>query len=497
MRESWSPFGREGNFSPSDITATLEQQKGKIVEIQAAGPLRGTVRGIGGGKNMTSPILLAACSLNPFDRPSVLRNVPRISELAFARYLTDVANIAEINFQQDGSVSIKPSSSKKSFVPSEIGPPSHIAIVAAGFFVGNLGVADIPVPGGDKLGGRTVDTHVQALQDLGVTVNKYTDNKGFERLRFSAPENGLQGGDVWLRYPRITATGMTILAAAKAKGMTIIHNAALDPEVDALISFYKEAGLTIKRGKGRLGEPIVEITPEIAKELHRVEYTIPIDRTAVVTYAVAAIATKSEKGIFVEGAQEDELSTFLSLLAEMNRDNEEPGYRIEKNGIQFFYKGLLKAPERTVISMNKPYVESEDAIGIYTDWQPFVSILLSQAEGRSILYETAHPDRLEHLRVMQNAGARDSITFSNHPAMNSAPLLFDPGKSEAFHCAHINGGFSLNPIDITGSDIRFAAWGVIQSLVSGGKIRGVDQIYRGYDGLIDKLIELGADIAVR
>jgi len=400
MRDIW---GFSGNPDRQPFTRGLEgieQGKNKKLRIEGGTPLSGTIGDVRGGKNMLAPIIFAACLATTYMR-SYIHNVPNISELAVTSSLVEAMNAAKISFRPDNSsIEIAPVPSNDSAVPTKIGKPSRISIVAAGFLLAKQGYAEIPLPGGDDLGERDITAHVEGLRALGAQVDDSIPGV----LRFSAQE-GLSGANIKLHSPRITATETLILAATKAKGRTVLKNTALDPEVEELISFLYQTGVNIQRLPTNEGKPSKTIVIEEAKFINGINYTLPIDRSAVVTYAVAAIATKSREGVLVKGAPEEEIRTFLSLLDEMGG-----GYKAVREGIWFFYKDTLYAPKRTVVSMNKPYIESDKSIGIYADWQPLISPLFLQAQdydgdGPTLLLETAHPDRFHHLRAAKEAGA--------------------------------------------------------------------------------------------
>jgi UDP-N-acetylglucosamine 1-carboxyvinyltransferase len=487
MRDIWG-FSGNPDRQPLGGLERIEQGERKKLRIEGGSPLAGTltIDDIRGTKNMFPILFLAACLTNS---PSVLRNVPDITE----RVVLESSNDARIIPlpEDDSAIKIVPTHSNDSSIPSKIGASSRTPIIKVGFDLAKYGYSDIPLPGGDDLGERDITTHIEVYRALGAQV----DDSIPGRLRFSALE-GLRGCTVELTRPRITATNGGILAATGAEGHTTIENASLDIEVDALISFLNKAGVTIKRRYTDNGIPTKTIDIDGTKNLHGVDYTIPIDRSAIVTYAVAAIATKSQEGIFVQGAPISELYPFMGLVYKMGG-----GVKIWNNALQFYYKGPLHALEdRTIVSMNQPYAyydDSETSHGIYADWQPLVTPLFLQANGTTRLIETAHPDRFQHLRTAKEAGA--DIRFFDPPEADlPAPYLFDASRSNSPHGAFITGGSPLHPFEVEGRDIRSAAFWVIQGLATPGTsiIHGVHQLERGYHDFVGNLRKLEAQISV-
>ena len=175
---------------------------------------------------------------------------------------------------------------------------------------------------------------------------------------------------IQLHYPSVGATENTIFAAARAKGTTLIKNAAIEPEIIDLILFLQKLGANIWSIRPHDPHPT-------ALQFHDVEHTVLTDRIEVASYGMAAISTKGR--VFVEGAEHHNMIAFLNKLREMGG-----GFKVKKNGIEFFYNGSLQGGI---------HIETDVHPGFMTDWQqPFV-VLLTQAHGASVIHETVYENR--------------------------------------------------------------------------------------------------------
>lgn len=356
-----------------------ETLRKKTFHIESGNRLRGEVNP-GGSKNGAIPIMWAATLCNT---PSTIRGLPALGDTTINMKLLRAFGV---NVIPDGDVTtIDPQNVTTGTAIRKNIESSRNSILTVGAMLGRLGHVTIPHPGGDALGPRPIDYHIKVMEALGAKFKEDADGMQFEAL------DGLKGGYYKFPQPSHLGTINGLLAAVNADGSTTLKNCALEPEVEEFIDFLTKAGARIKRD----GLDPRTILIEGVRELNGVEdFEILPDRNAIVTYAVAAIATESEEGVTVKGAKKVHLKSFLSLLDEMGG-----GYKIpddeNEDWIRFFYKGELTAPKRTIVTCPYPNDQfgNENYLGIMTDWQPLVSLLLLKAKGTSRIIEAVHPDR--------------------------------------------------------------------------------------------------------
>jgi UDP-N-acetylglucosamine 1-carboxyvinyltransferase len=331
------------------------------------------------------------------------------------------------------------------------------------------GEAEVPVLGGDKLGARPVDIHLEALAKLGaqiqITKNSY----------HAWAKDGLHGAEIELRFPSVGATENAILAAVCAKGRTIIKNAALEPELMDSILMLQKMGAIIELCPPRT------IMIEGVPKLHGVTHRILPDRNEAISFACLAIATNGK--ILVRGAIQEHLITFLNTVRRLGAD-----YEVLPDGISFFKPNGLRA-----IS-----IQTDVHPGFMTDWQQPLCVLLTQATGTSTIHETIYEDRFAYAHDLNEMGAKIRVSTeclaadANGQAI--APCRF-AGKG-FYHAATIEGPTELTNKNLTVRDLRSGMVDIIAALVANGvsEIDGADEIDRGYEKIDERLRDLGADI---
>jgi len=237
------------------------------------------------------------------------------------------------------------------------------------------GKAEIPIPGGCKIGSRPVNFHIDALEKLGAKVEIKGDY-------FILSTDGLKGTNIHLEYPSVGATENIIIASTLAKGRTIITNAAVEPEILDLIKFLQKMGAIIELSTDR------KITIEGVDRLNGAIHSVIPDRNQAASFACAGIASKGD--IVIENAIQDDLITFLNSIRRVGGK-----FEVGENKIRFYYDGELKPIA----------LETNVHPGFMTDWQqPFV-ILLTQAEGISIIHETVYEQRFGYVEALKKMGA--------------------------------------------------------------------------------------------
>jgi UDP-N-acetylglucosamine 1-carboxyvinyltransferase len=378
---------------------------------------------------------------------------------------------SEIQWDRDaGILEIITKELKTSYVPQRFSGSNRIPILMIGALLGRTD-EDIIVPtaGGCKIGKRPVDFHIIALEKLGANIEYREMRK--EGAYFARAHQGLKGAIITLPYPSVGATENTILAAVRAKGTTVIKNAATEPEIVDLILFLQKLGVTIGMDVDRT------IRIQQTNHFQEVEHTVITDRIEAASFALAGISTQGR--VFVEGAEHAHMITFLNKLREVNA-----GFEVKKGGIEFFYKGPLKGGI---------HIETDVHPGFMTDWQqPFV-VLLTQAHGASIVHETVYENRFGYTDMLKLMGA-DIESFTQ--CLGGKECRF---ASQNFqHSIVVKGPTPLQSKDISIPDLRAGFAYVLAALLAPDEslISGVHYLYRGYERIVDKLSALGADITM-
>ena len=436
-----------------------------MLKIKGGTPLKGSVKAAGAKNSMTK--LLVASLLS--DKRCVFFNVPDILDVEITVDLCREIG-SEIHWdRKEGVIEIVTKHLKTTYIPQRFSGSNRIPILMIGALLGRTD-EDIIVPtaGGCKIGRRPIDFHLTAMEKLGATI-EYREMKK-EGAYFARAHQGLRGTVIELPYPSVGATENTILASCRAKGTTVIKNAAIEPEIVDLVLFLQKLGVAIVVDVDRT----IRIQP--AQEFFEVEHTVITDRIEAASLGMLAISTQGR--VFVEGAQHFNMITFLNKLRELGA-----GFHVRNNGIEFFYRGPLKGGI---------LLETDVHPGFLTDWQqPFVA-LLTQAEGHSIVHETVYENRFGYTETLKEMGA-DIQHFTQ--CLGSVPCRF---KSQNYcHSIVVKGPTPLVSKDITIPDLRAGFAYVIAALMAPdvSMISGAHYLDRGYEHLVEKLSSLGADIS--
>lgn len=349
-----------------------------ILKIKGGVSLKGHVKAAG-AKNAITKMLVASLLSDKLCR---FFNVPDISEVEIT-----VALCREIGSdvkwdRKQGILEIVTKDIKTAYVPQRFSGSNRIPILMIGALLGRT-EEDIIVPtvGGCDIGKRPIDFHIQAFEKLGASI-EYREMKK-EGAYLAHAHHGLKGTIIQFPYPSVGATENAILAASRAKGTTVIKNAAIEPEIIDLILFLQKLGVYICVENDRT------IRIQQTTHFYEVEHTVLTDRIEAASFGMAAICTKGK--VFVEGAQHLHMITYLNKLREVGA-----GFEIKNDGIEFFYKGPLKGGL---------HLETDVHPGFLTDWQqPFV-VLLTQAHGNSVVHETVYENRFGFTETLKKMGA--------------------------------------------------------------------------------------------
>jgi UDP-N-acetylglucosamine 1-carboxyvinyltransferase len=436
----------------------------EVLKITGGTPLEGKVKAAG-AKNAVTKILVASLIS---DKRCTLYNVPDIAEVEVTVDLCKEIG-SEVHWdRKEGVIEIITKELKSLYIPQRFSGSNRIPILMIGALLGRTD-EDIIVPttGGCKIGKRPVDFHIKALEQLGAIIEYRVMKK--EGAYFARAHHGLKGTELTLNYPSVGATENSILAAVRAKGTTVIKNAALEPEILDLILFLQKLGASIYIDVNRT------IRIEGAKEFYEVEHTIVTDRLEAASLGIAAISTKGR--VFVEGAKHEHMITFLNKLRTVGG-----GFHVRNEGIEFFYKGPLKGGL---------HLETDVYPGFATDWQqPFV-VLLTQAEGFSVIHETVYENRFGYTKTLNEMGA-DTSLFSNCLGGKECRFSHQGHK----HSLLIKGPTPLKGKDIVIPDLRAGFAYVVAALLceEESTLSGLPYLDRGYENLEGKLLSLGANV---
>ncbi len=435
-----------------------------VLKIRGGKPLQGQIRASGAKNAMTK--LLVASLLS--DKKCTFYNVPNIGDVEITVNLCKEIG-SEVKWDKKNKIlEISTRELKTSYVPQRYSGSNRIPILMIGALLGRTD-EDIIVPtiGGDLIGSRPVDLHIHALQKLGARI-EYREMKK-EGAYFAQAHQGLKGAVISLSYPSVGATENTILAAVRAKGTTLIKNAAIEPEIIDLILFLQKLGANIMVDADRT------IYIQEAVQFHDVEHTVLADRNEVASYGMAAISTKGS--VFVEGAEHLNMIAFLNKLREVGG-----GFQVRSNGIEFFYEGPLRGGL---------HIETDVHPGFMTDWQqPFV-VLLTQATGTSVIHETVYENRFGYTHMLKEMGA-DIALFTQ--CLGGKACRF--ASNNHHHSLIVQGPTPLKAKEISIPDLRAGFAYVMAALLSTEEsyISNIDFLDRGYEDHVGKLTSLGADI---
>lgn len=436
----------------------------EVMKITGGAPLEGTVRAAG-AKNSITKLLVASLLC---DKKCVFFNVPNIQEVEITVDLCQEIG-SEITWDRAaGILEIQTKELKTSYIPQRFSGANRIPILMIGALLGRTDEAIIvPTAGGCKIGPRPIDFHIEALKKLGANI-EYREMKR-EGAYFAQSPQGLKGTHIELPFPSVGATENTIMAAVRAKGTTVIKNAAIEPEIIDLILFLQKLGAIIFVDVDRT------IRIEETTQFQEVQHTVLTDRIEAASFGMAAISTQGR--VFVEGAQHQDMISFLNKLRKLGG-----GFQVKQNGIEFFYQGPLKGGL---------HIETDVHPGFLTDWQqPFV-VLMTQAHGISIIHETIYENRFGYSKTLREMGA--DIELFTH-CLGGKECRFASKHFE--HSIIIKGPTPLVGKDIVVPDLRAGFAYVLAALIAEGEstISGLHYLDRGYENLTEKLQSLGAQI---
>lgn len=403
--------------------------------------LSGSVR-VSGAKNSVLKLMAAALLA---EGTTTITNVPDIVDVEI---MSELLRRLNCQVEQDplaGIVRISVPERPHHRADYDLVRKMRASICVLGPLISRCGEADVALPGGDNIGSRGLDLHIDGLQRMGAAV---VNEHGY----LIATSERLRGAEIWLDFPSVGATETLVMAAVRAEGRTVIDNAAREPEIIDICQMLVAMGACIE------GIGTSTLTIDGVEELRPVEHRVVPDRIVAGTWAVAAAITGGD--IEIEDADPDHLRIALDKLSTAGAQVE-----MSEGGIRVRMDRRPKAVD--IVTLPYP--------GFPTDLQPQFIALNSIADGAALVTENLFEARFRFVRELARLGA-DVRTDGHHALIR--------GKS----------GLSGAPVEAT--DIRAGAGLVLAGLVAEGRteIYGVAHIDRGYAGLVGDLQRLGAQV---
>ena len=410
--------------------------------IKGKTPLNGIIK-VSGAKNAALPIIIATLVAKG---EYILKNVPNLRDIRVTmRLLEDLGMQTEK--LDDNSYKIINNGFKRNEASYEIVKQMRASFLVMGPMIANLDEAVVSLPGGCAIGSRPVDLHLKGFEALGAKINI---EHGYVE---ATTENGLTGGNIVLDFPSVGATENIIMAAVKAKGKTVLENAAKEPEIEDLCNFL------IKMGAKITGVGTSRLEIDGVDKLTACEYSIIPDRIVAGTYIIASILF--DGSIKVSGIVPEHLSSFLLKLEEMGVK-----FKIEGDRLEVLSKLSDLKPVK-VITMPHP--------GFPTDLQSPMMTLMCLVNGASEIKETIFENRFMHVPELNRMGAKIEIDSST---------------------AKITGVENFSSAEVMASDLRAGASLILAALKANGEslVNRIYHVDRGYENFEEKFKALGANI---
>jgi len=427
-------------------------------------PLNGEVS-IRGAKNASFKQVIASMLT---DDVVELSNVPLISDVQITKSIAHALGTSIEEFGEHG-LSLQTKTIRSTEIPSGAGEKSRTSFIFSGPLLARAGEITFPVPGGDRLGDRPLDRLFSCLRQMNVTV---TETEGGYNLKTS----GLIGTDYTFPKPSHTSTEVALMCAVTAKGETVIHNGACEPEIDDLIELLNKMGGKIRRDSNNRSTIYIEGVTK----LHGTTHQVISDRNEAITFACAALSTRGT--ISILRINPETIATFLKTVEIMGAKT-----NWGKDEVVVSWTGPLKAVN----------IETNPEPGFMTDWQAAFSLVLTQAVGVSSVIEKVFPSRFQHINLLNQMGAKTKLF---QPIVKNPDEYYhfnrESDRPEFFHGVKIYGPTKLKATNLKVTDLRAGATTTMAALTAEGRsvIEGVEFIERGYEKLAERLAALGGDI---
>lgn len=415
----------------------------KIIIHGGNNRLVGTVK-IEGAKNAVLPLLAATVLAS--EGVTTLKNVPVLSDVFTMNNVVRGLN-AQVTFNEEENMVVVDAQAKLSEeAPYKYVSKMRASIVVLGPVLARNGHAKVSMPGGCTIGSRPIDLHLKGLEAMGAEI---TQAAGY----IEAKADRLKGAHIYMDFPSVGVTQNIMMAATLADGVTVIENAAREPEIVDLALLLNKMGANVK-GAGTETLTIVGV-----ENLHGAVHNVVQDRIEAGTFMIGAAMTGGD--VLIEDAIWEHNRPLLSKMQEMGVTVTE-----EDNGIRI-QSDISKL--RPVSVKTLPYP------GFPTDMQAQFTALMAMAKGESTMIETVFENRFQHLEEMRRMGVHSEIMRDT---------------------ARIVGGESYQGAEVMSTDLRASATLVLMGLVAEGetKVSKLNHLDRGYYQFHEKLVALGADV---
>src|SRR6267154_2583227 len=413
--------------------------------IKGGKVLRGTVA-ISGAKNSALPVMAAA--LLTAERVT-LHNIPKVRDLiTMSKLLAFMDAKVSVTEMPASDYVIEAPKLNHAEAPYELVKTMRASVLTLGPLMARVGTARVSLPGGCAIGARPVDLHLKALEQMGAEIGT---SHGYIEAR--APKGRLKGARIVFEKITVTGTENILMAAALADGETVLENAAREPEVTDLVVLLRKMGAEI------CGDGTSTLRIRGVEKLHGTEHTVIPGRIEAGTFLVAGAITGGE--LKITDCAPEHLGAVIAKLGQA-------GAAVESvNQTTMRVRGAKKLVGADVTTEEYP--------GFATDMQAQFMALATQAEGTSVISENIFENRFLHASEMMRMGANISIEG---------------------HTATVRGPTALSGTVVQASDLRASAGLVLAGLVASGEtvIERVYHIDRGYEGIVEKLRGVGAEI---
>ena len=413
------------------------------IKIEGGHKLSGTIT-VSGAKNSVVALIPAAILC---DEKVTISNVPDITDV------TDLENIllhlnAKMN-RSEGSVEIDSSEIINTEITYELSKKLRASYYFMGALLGKFKKVDMYFPGGCAIGARPINLHLKGFEQLGAKITE-------EDNHFIIEADNLKGDNIYLDFPSVGATINIMLAAVKAKGKTIIDNAAQEPEIVNVATFLNNMGAKIK-GAGTSTITIVGV-----KYLHSSFHEVIPDRIEAGTYLI--IASLLGQNLKIANMIPNHLEALIAKLTEAGVDME---------------IGIDNITIKDVKNYQAVDIKTLVYPGFATDLQQVMATFLTQCNGKSVIEETIYENRFQNLPELGKMGANYKIDKDNRKAV-------------------IKGKTNLKATFVDATDLRGGASLLVAALIADGTttIDNISYILRGYDKIAEKLTKVGAKIEI-
>ncbi len=431
--------------------------------IKGGRKLQGEVN-VSGAKNVALKVIIGSLM---FDHEVTLQNIPRILDvyelLDLIKFLGGKAEFTDKN-----TVVVDGNHLTTNRVNLLHGSKIRVSFMLFAPLLFRFQECFVPNPGGCRIGARPIDRIVEGMKKIGIGVN-YDSETGY----YKATRNQAPSGSYTFPKPTHTGTELLILLSLMTKSTVTIHNAASEPEIDELIMFLNQSGAKIKKNGMNL-----EVAP-LQRLSRKDSFAIGPDRNEAVTFATLALATKGR--ITIPSFPPQTLAAFIKKLKEIGA-----GIDQRDDSLEVYYRQPLKSSN----------VETAPHPGFMTDWQPNWAVLMTQAQGESIIHERVFENRFSYVDELRKLGAE--IDYIKIPVKNPMEYFFfnfDPAKKYN-QAIRVKGFQELHGGVLTISDLRAGATLAIAALAADGEsvVNGASIMERGYENFVEKVKALGGEI---